>query len=81
MIRYAILYFVMLIIFVALIVGPIVASKFLTSMPSIPMQLLQPTGLNHNDTSDTQTGTGAVGGAAGTAAATSAAATAKLMIF
>lgn len=66
-VRYAILYFVILIIFAALIAGPIVAGKFLTSLPSIPMQLLQPTGLNNNDTSSSQTGTALVGGAAATA--------------
>lgn len=66
-VRYAILYFVILIIFAALIAGPIVAGKFLTSLPSIPMQLLQPTGLNNNDTSSSQTGTALAGGAAATA--------------
>ncbi|OCK84889.1 glycosyltransferase family 48 protein [Lepidopterella palustris CBS 459.81] len=64
-IRYAILYFLILIVFVALIAGPIVAGKYLTSLPTIPMQLLQPTGLNNNDTSGSQTGT-AVNGAAAT---------------
>jgi len=54
-------------IFAALIAGPIVAGKFLTSLPSIPMQLLQPTGLNNNDTSSSQTGTALAGGAAATA--------------
>ncbi|OCL01930.1 glycosyltransferase family 48 protein [Glonium stellatum] len=66
-VRYAILYFVILIIFAALIAGPIVAGKFLTSLPTIPMQLLQPTGLNNNDTSGSQTGTALAGGAAATA--------------
>ncbi|KAF2835939.1 glycosyltransferase family 48 protein [Patellaria atrata CBS 101060] len=49
-IRYAILYFIMLIMFVALIVGPVVAGKFLKDLPDIPMDLLQPTGLKNNDT-------------------------------
>jgi len=66
-VRYAILYFVILIIFAALIAGPIVAGKFLSSLPSIPMELLQPTGLNNNDTSSSQTGTALAGGAAATA--------------
>jgi len=70
-IRFAILYFILLIVFVALIVGPIVAGKFLNKLPSIPLQLLQPTGQNNNDTSGSQTGTGLVGGAA--AAATTSA--------
>ncbi|KAI9878450.1 MAG: 1,3-beta-D-glucan synthase [Pleopsidium flavum] len=69
-IRFAILYFMLLIVFVALIVGPIVAGKFLNKLPSIPLQLLQPTGQNNNDTSGSQTGTALVGGAA--AATTSA---------
>lgn len=64
----------MLILFVVLIAGPIVAGGFLKSLPSIPMDLLQPTGLNHNDTTNSQTGTGAAGGAENTAAATTAAA-------
>ncbi|KAI9773416.1 MAG: 1,3-beta-D-glucan synthase [Geoglossum simile] len=58
-IRFAILYFVMFAIFVALIAGPLVASKYLTSLPSIPMGLLQPTGLNNNDTGGPPTGTAA----------------------
>lgn len=64
-IRYSILYFVLLVLAACLIAGPLVASKYLKSLPSIPMELLQPTGLNHNDTmGTTQTGTGAVGGGA-----------------
>ncbi|KAF2175059.1 glycosyltransferase family 48 protein [Zopfia rhizophila CBS 207.26] len=55
-IRYAILYFLILVIFAALIAGPIVAGKFLKSLPTIPMELLQPTGLNNNDTSASITG-------------------------
>ena len=49
------LYFVMFIIFMALIVGPIVAGKYLGKL-NIPLQLLQPTGLNNNDTSNRVTG-------------------------
>lgn len=55
-IRFAILYFVMLIIFVALIAGPIVAGRFFKTLPSIPLDLLQPTGLNNNDTTSEPTG-------------------------
>ncbi|KAJ9647134.1 1,3-beta-D-glucan synthase [Coniosporium tulheliwenetii] len=71
-IRYAILYFVILIVFVCLIVGPIVASRFLTGLPEMPMDLMQPTGLNNNDTlGTTETGTAVNGGgAASTATAT-----------
>jgi len=77
-IRYSILYFLILIIFVALIVGPIVAGKFLSSLPTIPMDLLQPTGLNNNDTTGKHTGTAQAGGGKG-AAATSGAA--KFRVF
>lgn len=71
--RFAVLYFAMFILFVALIVGPIVAGKYIpTSVSSsIPFELYQPTGQDNNDTrGSTPTGTGAVGGAAATAAAT-----------
>ena len=51
----------MFIIFLALIIGPIFAGKFLKSLPSIPMQLLQPTGQNNNDTNGrVQTGSALV---------------------
>ncbi|KAF2444009.1 glycosyltransferase family 48 protein [Karstenula rhodostoma CBS 690.94] len=55
-IRYAILYFVLLVIFIALVVGPVVAGKFLKMDIDIPMDLLQPTGLNNNDTTTKVTG-------------------------
>lgn len=58
--RYAILYFVILVVFLALIVGPIVAAKFI-KLPAdfaskLPMEILQPTGYNNNDTSTSVTG-------------------------
>lgn len=56
MIRYAILYFVLLVVFIALVVGPIVAGKFLKFNMSIPLDLLQPTGLKNNDTTSSITG-------------------------
>lgn len=70
------LYFTMFIIFLLMIIGPIVASKFMTSLPSIPMNLLQPTGQNNNDTSGERTGSALNGlsaqtGAAGAAATSS----------
>ena len=76
----------MLIIFVLLIAGPIVAGKFMTSLPSIPMELLQPTGLDHNDTNSASTGASLVGsiivtGAQGGSAAASSTAGAKLLRF
>ncbi|PNS21328.1 1,3-beta-glucan synthase component FKS1 [Sphaceloma murrayae] len=69
-IRYAVLYFAMFILFIVLIVGPSIASRFLTGLPTLPLSLVQPTGLNNNDTSETPTGTaagGSLGGATGTA--------------
>jgi 1,3-beta-glucan synthase len=66
-IRYAILYFVMLVIFICLIAGPLIAGKYL-KFSNIPQNLAQPTGLNRNDTISTETGTaaGTNGGAAQT---------------
>jgi 1,3-beta-glucan synthase len=67
-IRFAMLYFFMLVVFVALIVGPVVARRFVNIPKGIPMDLLQPTGQNNNDTlGRTQTGTALLGGAAATA--------------
>ncbi|RQM08347.1 hypothetical protein DH86_00003819 [Scytalidium sp. 3C] len=69
--RYAVIYFILFIIAVALIAGPIVAGKKVLSnslITSIPDQLFQPYGLNNNDTRGrNQTGTGAVSSAAATA--------------
>ena len=76
----------MFIIFLALIVGPVFASKYLKlKLPKISigtMDLLQPTGQNNNDTSGERTGSALVnvGGPAaatgsGAAASGSAAAT------
>lgn len=93
MIRYAILYFVLLVIFIALIVGPVVAGKYLDfSNLDFPMQLLQPTGLNNNDTSAEVTGRcangvcpvgpeGGSGGAAATGSADDSDSEAKLRRF
>lgn len=56
-IRYAILYFVLLVVFLVLIVGPVVVPKFLTFPKlNLPMSILQPTGFNNNDTSASTTG-------------------------
>lgn len=55
-IRYAILYFVLLVVFLAIIVGPIVAGKQIDLKPNLPMQLLQPTGFSNNDTGSDTTG-------------------------
>ena len=62
----------MLILFVALIVGPVVVSKLKISLPDIPMQLLQPTGLNNNDTLASPTGRQLLDGGKATASGASA---------
>ncbi len=63
-IRYAILYFVLLVVILALIIGPAVAGKYI---PTFNLSLLsdnhlvQPTGLDNDDTQGRNaTGTGAV---------------------
>lgn len=57
-IRYAILYFFLLFIFLILIVGPIVAGKMINlGLKNLPLDILQPTGFNNNDTSASVTGT------------------------
>ncbi len=62
------LYFMMLVVFLALIVGPIVVRRFIDIPKGIPLDLLQPTGQNNNDTlGRTQTGTALLGGGAATA--------------
>lgn len=74
-VRFAMLYFFLFIIFLCLIVGPVVASRFIKNLPSIPMDLLQPTGLNNNDTSNAATGTALVPGLGGAETGSGAAAT------
>jgi len=66
-IRFAILYFVMLIVFLALIIGPVFAKRYVNNLPTIPLQLLQPTGQNNNDTSNSQTGSALIGAPAAAA--------------
>jgi len=64
-VRYAILYFSLFFLFIILIVGPIIASKFIdTSGLKLPMNLVQPNNWNNNDTSASNTGTAVAGGAA-----------------
>lgn len=67
-IRYAVLYFVMLVVFVALIVGPVVAGKQIPASISkdissaLPFPLAQPAGQDIDDTlGRNQTGTGKIG--------------------
>ena len=65
------LYFALMILFIVLFVGPIIVKKFITNLPSIPLDLQQPTGQNNNDTFASVTGSvlvpGLGGGSAGTA--------------
>ncbi|EME40368.1 glycosyltransferase family 48 protein [Dothistroma septosporum NZE10] len=78
-VRYAILYFSMFVLFIVLIVGPIVASKFVSFKLNV-MELQQPSDWNNNDTSGSDTGT-AVGGAAATATASAGAKLVRKMMF
>ncbi|KAK0305545.1 1,3-beta-D-glucan synthase [Friedmanniomyces endolithicus] len=65
-VRYAIMYFSMFVLFLVLIVGPIIASKFIHFSLSI-LELQQPSNWMNNDTLGTsQTGTALAGGAAAT---------------
>lgn len=62
-IRYSILYFVLFVVFLALIVGPAVAGKYIPTEDMLGMlkdqDLLQPTGLDNDDTHGSSlTGTG-----------------------
>lgn len=67
--RYAVLYFIMLVLLVGLIVGPAVAGGMIPKSVTGKIgdvgnfHLLQPVGQNNNDTrGNLQTGTGAIGG-------------------
>jgi 1,3-beta-glucan synthase len=71
----------MFVLFLVLVVGPVIVRNFVDINLSIPLELLQPTGQNNNDTSNSATGSSLIGtavapggGNAGTAtqAATSA---------
>jgi len=82
--RYAVMYFVMLVIFLALIVGPIVAGSgiipsSLSKQQIAGMYLFQPHNLSNNDTRGTQaTGTGISGSGAAKTASSSAGARVRL---
>lgn len=73
-IRYAILYFIMLIVFLVLFVGPVIARHYIHGLSSIPYNLLQPTGQDNNDTLSFQTGSALIGGGGSSSNPTSAAA-------
>lgn len=59
----------MLVVFVALLIGPIVAKKFIGNLGSDlqVFDLMQPTGQNNNDTTDIVTGSNLLGFATGAA--------------
>ena len=77
MIRYSILYFALLVLFVGLLVGPLFAKDHISfTPPSSLAELIQPVGFNNNDTrGTTQTGTGVGGEATATEGSTAAAPT------
>ena len=70
-IRYAILYFSMFVLFLVLIIGPVIAKKFIGNISLDVMELQQPSNWNNNDTSGSQTGTAVAGGAKATASSSS----------
>ena len=70
-------------LFLALLVGPIVAGSKIVSaslVKDIPLNLYQPVGLQNNDTRNrTETGTGAASNGAKSTAASSATAAARMI--
>jgi 1,3-beta-glucan synthase len=74
----------MLIVFLVLIIGPVIVRNYIHSLPSIPLDLMQPTGQNNNDTSNKATGNGLngfVGGGGATGGGSGAAATSNSNTF
>jgi len=61
-IRFAILYFIMLVVFIALVAGPLVVRRLNFKLPAIPMQLMQPVNQDNNDTTSYYTGNNLPGG-------------------
>jgi 1,3-beta-glucan synthase len=83
-IRYAMLYFVLLVLFLVLFIGPVIVRRFmdLPALPSTFKDFQQPTGQDNNDTVSTVTGSvlipglgneGATGGGGGGGGGNSAA--------
>ncbi|KKK27258.1 1,3-beta-glucan synthase component GLS2 [Aspergillus rambellii] len=72
-VRFAILYFAMLVLFLVLLIAPLIARNMSISLPTIPMDLMQPLDANNNDTTTDYTGAGLPKGyiAASSAATTS----------
>lgn len=67
-IRFAILYFALFILFLVLMIGPVIVRQFISINLSIPLELLQPTGQNNNDTSASATGSSLIAGGAAASA-------------
>lgn len=59
-IRFAILYFAMLVLFLVLLIAPLIARNMniLKNFKSFPMDLLQPLDVDNNDTTTYYTGAG-----------------------
>jgi 1,3-beta-glucan synthase len=57
-IRFAILYFAMLLLFLILLIAPLVARTLNIKFPTIPMDLLQPLDKDNNNTITSYTGLG-----------------------
>ena len=69
-IRYAMLYFLLLVVFVALIAAPIIIAPMLLKIKiNLPMHLQQPHGLVNNDTTSSHTGAALVAGQGATVTA------------
>jgi 1,3-beta-glucan synthase len=59
-IRFAILYFAMLVLFLVLLIAPLIARNVIDQdkLPDIPLTLLQPIDSDNNDTMSSYTGSG-----------------------
>jgi 1,3-beta-glucan synthase len=59
-IRFAILYFAMLVLFLVLLIAPLIARNVIdeATLPKIPLTLLQPIDSKNNDTMSSYTGSG-----------------------
>lgn len=89
--RYAILYFFLLIVFLVIMIAPAVVGpmlgnslKSLTSLKVLNGTLFQPTGYSQNNTNGDQTGTGnpsGGGGADASATASSGSGSSRLLLF
>lgn len=74
-VRFAVLYFAMLLLFLVLLIAPLVVRKLNISLPSIPLDLLQPLDAQHNNTISQLTGIGLPGASSGIPASVLATAT------